>query len=70
MSASASTPIAAGTKNVTTSGRLFFLDLSGGRILSANPDGSELKTIILRRPFFAADPSLKRINRKGSYSDV
>ena len=27
-------------------GRLFFLDLSSGRILSANPDGSDLKTIV------------------------
>jgi DNA-binding beta-propeller fold protein YncE len=30
----------------TTSGRLFFLDLGGGRVLSANPDGSDLKTIV------------------------
>jgi hypothetical protein len=28
------------------SGRLFFLDLSAGRILSANPDGTGLKTLI------------------------
>ena len=28
-------------------GRLFFLDLGGGRVLSANPDGSDLKTIVL-----------------------
>jgi DNA-binding beta-propeller fold protein YncE len=27
-------------------GRLFFLDLSAGRILSANPDGSGLKTLV------------------------
>ena len=27
-------------------GRLFFLDLGGGRVLSANPDGSDLKTIV------------------------
>ena len=27
-------------------GRLFFLDLAGGRVLSANPDGSDLKTIV------------------------
>jgi hypothetical protein len=27
-------------------GRLFFLDLGAGRILSANPDGSDLKTIV------------------------
>ena len=32
--------------NSTTSGRLFFLDLGAGRVLSANPDGSDLKTII------------------------
>ncbi len=30
----------------TTSGRLFFLDLGGGRVLSANPDGSDLKTVV------------------------
>jgi NAD(P)-dependent dehydrogenase (short-subunit alcohol dehydrogenase family) len=46
MNAIASTPIDAEAKNAPTSGRLFFLDLSGGRILSANPDGSDLKTII------------------------
>jgi len=28
------------------SGRLFFLDLGAGRVLTANPDGSELKTIV------------------------
>ena len=28
------------------SGRLFFLDLGAGRILSVNPDGSDLKTIV------------------------
>lgn len=28
------------------SGRLFFLDLGGGRVLSANPDGSDLKTVV------------------------
>ena len=27
-------------------GRLFVLDLAGGRVLSANPDGSDLKTIV------------------------
>ena len=46
MSAIASTPIDVAAQNAPTSGRLFFLDLSGGRILSANPDGSDLKTII------------------------
>jgi DNA-binding beta-propeller fold protein YncE len=29
------------------SGRIFFLDLGGGRVLSANPDGSDLKTIVM-----------------------
>ena len=28
-------------------GRIFFLDAAGGRLLSANPDGSELKTIFV-----------------------
>ncbi|HEY4807293.1 MAG TPA: 3-hydroxyacyl-CoA dehydrogenase [Roseiarcus sp.] len=27
-------------------GRLFFLDVAGGRVLTANPDGSDLKTIV------------------------
>jgi len=46
MSAKVCTPTDAEAKTVPTSGRLFFLDLSAGRILSANPDGSDLKTII------------------------
>src|SRR5882672_7225043 len=29
-----------------TKGRLFFLDLSAGRVLTANPDGSDLKAIV------------------------
>jgi len=33
MTAIVSTPIGAGAKNAPTSGRLFFLDLSAGRIL-------------------------------------
>src|ERR1700722_18167275 len=44
MSSIASTDAEA--KNAPTTGRLFFLDLSGGRILSANPDGSDLNTIV------------------------
>ncbi|MFM0268689.1 3-hydroxyacyl-CoA dehydrogenase, partial [Paraburkholderia sediminicola] len=32
--------------DATRSGRLFFLELSGGRIHSINPDGSDLKTIV------------------------
>jgi DNA-binding beta-propeller fold protein YncE len=38
-------PIKARDKS-TSSGRLFFLDLGAGRVLSANPDGSDLKTIV------------------------
>jgi hypothetical protein len=46
MSATASVPKNAEPNSATTAGRLFFLDLSGGRILSANSDGSDLRTII------------------------
>ena len=46
MSAITSRPIKAGADKSTLSGRLFFLDIGGGRVLSANPDGSDLKTII------------------------
>src|SRR5579863_3085141 len=46
MRATASVPKNAEPNSATTAGRLFFLDLSGGRILSANSDGSDLKTII------------------------
>jgi len=41
-----STPIHTGVGKSTLSGRLFFLDNGGGRVLSANPDGSDLKTLI------------------------
>ena len=27
-------------------GRLFFLDVGGGRVFSSNPDGSDLKVIV------------------------
>jgi len=30
-------------------GRIFFLDLAGSRVLSANPDGSDLKTIFVEK---------------------
>jgi hypothetical protein len=46
MSSITSTTITARTNKSKTSGRLFFLDLGAGRVLSANPDGSDLKTII------------------------
>ena len=32
--------------NAGSSGRLFFLDLAGGRVLSVNTDGSDLKTLV------------------------
>jgi hypothetical protein len=40
-----STPLNAGADKSTPSGRLFFLDNGGGRVLSANPDGSDLRTL-------------------------
>jgi DNA-binding beta-propeller fold protein YncE len=46
MSAITSTPINAGADKSTPSGRLFFLDNGAGRVLSANPDGSDLRTLI------------------------
>jgi DNA-binding beta-propeller fold protein YncE len=46
MSARASASIDATAKNAAAAGRLFFLNLSAGLILSANPDGSDLRTII------------------------
>ena len=45
MSAITSTPINAGADKSTSSGRLFFLDIGAGRVLSANPDGSDLRTL-------------------------
>jgi len=46
MSTITSTPINAGADKSTPSGRLFFLNIGAGRVLSANPNGSDLKTII------------------------
>src|ERR1051325_7823204 len=35
------------TRNkIDACGRIFFLDLGGGRVLSANPDGSDVRTIL------------------------
>ncbi len=36
----------AGTTKRVFGPRIFFLDLSAGRILSANPDGSDLQVVI------------------------
>jgi DNA-binding beta-propeller fold protein YncE len=49
MSTTISKPKGSKSASKATSGRLFFLDLSAGRILSANPDGSDLKTILTER---------------------
>ena len=49
MSTTVSKPKGSKPASKATSGRLFFLDLSAGRILSANPDGSDLKTILTER---------------------
>jgi DNA-binding beta-propeller fold protein YncE len=46
MSTAISEPKRAQSAPNATSGRLFFLDLGAGRILSANPDGSDLKTVL------------------------
>src|ERR1700719_4224824 len=46
MSPSVTKPKLTNSGSKTTSGRLFFLDLGGGRVMSANPDGSDLKTIV------------------------
>jgi DNA-binding beta-propeller fold protein YncE len=35
-----------GDKIKGATGRIFFLDLAAGRVLSANPDGSDLRTIV------------------------
>src|SRR5271169_4697863 len=34
-------------KSNAVSGRIFFLDAAAGRLLTANPDGSDLKTIVV-----------------------
>ena len=46
MSTTISKPKGEKPASKATSGRLYFLDLGAGRILSANPDGSDLKTIL------------------------
>src|ERR1700750_374352 len=33
-------------KNAAVDGRIYFLDVSAGRVLSANTDGSDLKTVV------------------------
>src|SRR6266436_5684513 len=40
------TPTQAAKKQEAATGRIFFLDVASGRILAANPDGSDLRTIV------------------------
>ena len=47
MSSTALKPRSGKPASVADSGSLFFLDLGAGRVLSAKPDGSDLKTIII-----------------------
>ena len=52
------------TSDVVGAGRLFFLELSGGRIHSVNPDGSDRKTIVTSGRFpdgIAVDADMGRI---------
>jgi hypothetical protein len=42
----ATTPETRPKASAITNGRLFILDLSGGRMLTANPDGSDRKVIL------------------------
>src|SRR5580692_8702460 len=46
MSTNVSKPANAPRRDGAVSGRLFFLDLAAGRVMSANPDGSDLKVIV------------------------
>src|SRR6266481_5871955 len=46
MASTASKPRAAKLAAKSGTGRIFFLELSGGRVLSAKSDGSDLKTIV------------------------
>src|SRR5262249_37094280 len=46
MNAASSTSSNAEASKAPASGRLFFLDLGAGRVLSANPDGSDLRIIV------------------------
>jgi hypothetical protein len=46
MSTNVSNPTGVPRRDGAESRRLFFLDLSAGRIMSANPDGSDLKVIV------------------------
>jgi len=64
-------PINTSADKPTTSGRLFFLNLAAGRVLSANPDGSDLKTIINEgRKLPDGLVNVSRSNRRGPLTDT
>jgi DNA-binding beta-propeller fold protein YncE len=46
MSASTASKPGTAKSSAKTTGRLFFLDVGGGRVFSSNPDGSDLKVIV------------------------
>src|SRR6516225_152438 len=46
MSATLTNAVNTQNKKETVTGRIFFLDLGGGHVLSANPDGSDFKTVV------------------------
>jgi len=46
MSASTASKPGVAKSSTKTKGRLFFLDVGGGRVYSSNPDGSDLKVIV------------------------
>ena len=46
MSPSTSNTISVPKRRAAAAGRLFFLDLAGGRLMSVNPDGSDLQTVL------------------------
>jgi hypothetical protein len=48
-----------GTDKAKTFGQLFFLDAGGGRVFSANADGSDLKIIISEGRKFRYGPGLR-----------
>jgi DNA-binding beta-propeller fold protein YncE len=50
MTKKTSIPVNAGAAKPTPSGQLFFLDNGAGRVLTANPDGSDLRTLIKEGP--------------------
>ena len=46
MTSKISNTISIPKRRTAAAGRLFFLDLAGGRVMSVNPDGSDLQTVV------------------------